>query len=122
MQAQKSADTLFQRARAYHEKGDRERAIVDLTRAYSRDPKLERAICEFSHQADLSLSGAGGDASILGNDTPSALRTLKAKRFLSDGHSTGGPQNQRAGQAALRYGPYARRDGRHSTDAPEAAR
>ena len=53
----KSADALFQRGRAYHEKGDRERASADLTRAYGMrmDPKLEKAICEFSHQADLSI-------------------------------------------------------------------
>jgi len=55
----KSADALFQRGRAYHEKGDRERAIADLARAHDTDRKLEKAICEFSHQADLSFVWCG---------------------------------------------------------------
>ena len=50
-------DALFQRGRAYHEKGDRERAIADLTRALrsQMSATLNRAICDFSHQAGLSI-------------------------------------------------------------------
>jgi tetratricopeptide (TPR) repeat protein len=60
----KSAEALFQRGRAYYEKGDRERAIADLKRAVEdtlspRTPEnatLNRALCDFSHQAELSVS------------------------------------------------------------------
>jgi hypothetical protein len=60
----KSNDALFHRGRAYYEKGDREHAIVDLRRAVENtvspmtpgNVALNRAICDFSHQADLSVS------------------------------------------------------------------
>jgi len=57
----KSDDARFHRGRAYYEKGDRERAIADLRRAVEDTVSpgkaaLNRAICDFSHQVDLSVS------------------------------------------------------------------
>jgi hypothetical protein len=104
----KSAEALFQRGRAYYEKGDRERAIADLKRAVedtlSRGPRrMRRSIEHYAISVTKPncqfLSCAGGRASPLGSTIAQQHEHEDRQEQRADRKTSHQPLNDRCGRA-----------------------